>query len=124
MSSLWTPGGEFPAEPTPEGPGPGGGTTVDEAAAARIAEINAALRAAPADLIVVNHAMGLYQLAAVHLSAPEPDFRSAQLAIDALAALLDACEGRLGADEGTIRDARNQLMLVFAQLAVRHRDAD
>lgn len=124
MSSLWTPGGEFPAEPTDASTQAGPGTTVDEAAAARIAEINAALRAAPADVIVVNHAMGLYQLAAVHLSASEPNFAAAQLAIDALAAVLEACEGRLGEDEATIRDARNQLMLVFAQLAVRHRTDD
>jgi len=120
MSSLWTPGGDLPTEDTAPAAGGNGSMTVDEAAAARIAEINEALRAAPADVIIVNHAMGLYQLAAVHLSATPPDFGSAQLAIDALAALLDACEGRLGADEPTIRDARNQLMLVFAQLAVRH----
>ncbi len=120
MSSLWTPGGDLPADDVTAAVTGDGSMTVDETAAARIAEINEALRAAPADVIVVNHAMGLYQLAAVHLSATPPDFASAQLAIDALSALVDACEGRLGADEPTIRDARSQLMLVFAQLAVRN----
>ena len=39
----------------------------------------------PAEVVVVNHVMGLYELAAIHLSSDTPDLVSAALAIDAMA---------------------------------------
>ena len=60
-----------------------------EAARRRIAE-------APAQVVVVNHLMGLYELAAIHLSSVPPKLDDASLAIDALAALVDKLGDRLG----------------------------
>ena len=46
---------------------------IDEARR-RVAEV-------PAEVVVTNHVMGLYELAAIHLSSQPPDLRSAALAI-------------------------------------------
>ena len=51
---------------------------------------------APVELVIANHAMGLWELAALHLSHKPPHLPQAQLAIDALSALLDGLQGRLG----------------------------
>ena len=74
------------------------------------------LAAVPAAVVVANHAMGLYELAAIHLSSDPPNFAEAQLAIDALSALVEGLEGRLGDNEQTLRDALAQLRLAYVQL--------
>lgn len=129
VSSLWTPGGEVPVDrsrgaaappPAPEGapPGPGGAPSEEELAA-QAAELQRFLLEAPAEEIVAQHAMGLYELAVIHLSQPEPRLADARLAIDALAALVDGLAGRLG-DLGTqLRQALPQLQMAFVQLADR-----
>ena len=40
------------------------------------------------------------ELAAIHLGQPEPDLEESRLAIDAMAAVLDHTEDRLGPGEG------------------------
>jgi hypothetical protein len=70
----------------------------------------------PAAIVIANHAMGLYELAAIHLGAEEPQLDEAKLAIDALAALLDAVESALGPDGATLRDALAQIQLAFVQV--------
>ena len=52
---------------------------------AAMAEARARLADVPAEVVVVNHVMGLYELAAIHLSSDTPDLVSAALAIDAMA---------------------------------------
>jgi hypothetical protein len=86
-------------------------------AASEISEIRAQLAAAAPELVVANHVMGLYELAAVHLNQEQPDLVAARLAIDALSGLLEACKGRLGEAEKTLVDARHQLQLAFVQVA-------
>jgi len=101
MSSLWTPSGEHrvprdadrqatPATeaPTDAGP-PDEGDDADiedrEAEEALRAELNEARRRvaeAPAAQVVANHAMGLFELAAIHLSQEPPNLGEATLAID------------------------------------------
>jgi hypothetical protein len=139
--SLWTPGGEHPVDrPTGGGTAPGSGPppgpapdpgperplTEDEAAQveamqAELAEARARLLEAPASVVVANHAMGLYELAAIHLTAPEPRLPEAVLAIDALAALVEGLPGRLGEAEPTLREALGQLRAAYVQ--VRSGDA-
>src|SRR3954451_3369329 len=65
-------------------------------AAEEMAAIRAQLAAAPPEQVVGNHLIGFYELAAIHLGQESPDLAAAQLAIDALGAVLDACKGRLG----------------------------
>ena len=64
-----------------------------------------------------NHAIGLFQLAAIHLNQRPPHLDEARLANDALAALVEGLAGRLGEEEAALRDALNQLRMAFVQLA-------
>jgi len=70
----------------------------------------------PAEVVVTNHAMGLYELAAIHLAADPPDLVSATLAIDAVAALVETLGDRLGDDAQTLRDALANIRLAFVQI--------
>lgn len=128
--SLWTPGGERPVpgdDDRPSGaPGAAGApgqpplTPDQEAEAAQIAaemaEVRAQLAQVPAAQVVANHAMGCWELAAIHLSAQPPNFDEAQVAIDAFGALTEVLTGKLGDDEATLADALAQLRLAFVQL--------
>jgi hypothetical protein len=128
MSSLWTPGGEVPvernrpaAEPTaPPTTGPTAEAPPDEEAMA--AELQRFLLESPAEQVVAQHAMGLYELAVLHLSQPEPRLADARLAIDGLAALVDGLEGRLGEAGRQLRSVLPQLQMAFVELADRARD--
>ena len=55
--------------------------------------------ATPAEVVVANHAYGLFELAAIHLSQQPPDLDQARLAVDALAAVVGGLAGRLGEAE-------------------------
>lgn len=138
--SLWTPDGEHrvprSSDSTPPPTDPSG---VDipldeadldpqtraeaEALAAEMAEVRRQLLSAPAAVVVANHAMGLYELAAIHLGAPQPNLSEAQVAIDAYGALVDALGDRLGPDEATLRDALAQIRLAFVQIKAGVDDA-
>ncbi len=68
-------------------------------------------------MVVANHAMGLYELAAIHLSEEDPDLAAARLAIDAMGQLVEGLPGRLGEAEATLKDALTQLRMAFVQLS-------
>jgi hypothetical protein len=138
VSSLWTPYGEHepreedgPTEPRSAGPaaGPAGeegppGDEVDPEVAEELHQLREQLAATPVGDIVANHAVGLWQLAIVHL-APEgdtpPRLDEARIAIDAMASLVEGLGERLGAHEAPLRDALAQLRLVYVQVS---RDGD
>jgi hypothetical protein len=65
---------------------------------------------------VMNHAMGLYELGAIHLSAQPPRLGDAALAIDGFACLVEGLGERLGPDIATLRDALAQIRLAFVQI--------
>ena len=150
MSTLWTPGGEVPVGDRPSDPGPATGAGASDpspAAAAtapegfdldslspeereqaeqyirELAESRERLKSVPASVVVANHAMGLYELAALHLSNQPPNFTEATVAIDALGALLDGMQGRLGEPEATLREAMSQIRMAFVQLKNHPEDA-
>jgi hypothetical protein len=77
----------------------------------------------PAAQVVANHAMGCWELAAIHLSNQPPRFEEAQVAIDAFGALVEVLDGKLGADEATLRDALAQLRLAFVQVKASYEAA-
>jgi hypothetical protein len=98
-------------------------TTLDDETADSIAEAEQAMAEArerlaevPVEVVVTNHVMGLYELAAIHLSASPPDLRQSVLAIDAVACLVDGLGERLGDDYPTMRDALNNIRLAFVQI--------
>ena len=125
MSSLWTPGGERPVgrpEPAPPpGPGPdaeGGELTPEEQAqlAEQMAAVQEELLGTPVAVVVANHAVGLFQLAALHLNQRPPDLEEGRLAVDAMAALIEGLSGRLGDQEAPLKEALAQLRMAFVSL--------
>src|SRR5438128_2075330 len=100
MSSLWTPGGERPVgRPDPGTPDPDAQQELTAEQQELVGELQAAreqLSRTPASLVVANHAIGLFQLAAIHLDQAEPNLEDARLAIDAFGLLVEGLEGRLG----------------------------
>ena len=69
--------------------------------------------------MITNHVMGLYELAAIHLSSDPPDLVSAALAIDAVACLVDGLGDRLGAEAATMRDALANIRMAFVEIKGR-----
>jgi hypothetical protein len=128
MGTIWTPSGERPigradepSERATETPTSGiptntAGAPSDEQLAAEMAEAQRQLLEAPVSVVIANHCIGLFQLAALHLNRPEPDLQQASLAIDALAAIVETLGDRLAEDESTLRDALAQLRLAFVHL--------
>ena len=99
------------------------GDDLDPGTADTLAEADRAMREArdrlaevPAEVVITNHVMGLYELAAIHLSASPPDLHQSVLAIDAVACLVDGLGERLGADYPTMQDALNNIRLAFVQV--------
>ena len=82
-----------------------------------VAETRRRLAEVPASVVVTNHAMGLFELAAIHLSAEPPRLDDAQLAIDALGYLVDNLGERLGEHAETLAAALSNIRLVFVQRA-------
>lgn len=78
--------------------------------------MTAELVSVPASAVIANHCIGFFQLAAAHLQVMPPKLAEAQLAIDAMAAVLDGLKGRLGPDESTLHDALAQIRLAFVQV--------
>jgi hypothetical protein len=133
--SLWTPGGEVPIDrnrdPQPEPTadeglaGRMGGPDLDdlspeeraqaEQMIAEMAEVQRQILSAPAAQVVANHVVGFYELAALHLSQERPRFEEAQLAIDAMASVLDSVEERLDENGPALRNALSQLQMAFVQ---------
>lgn len=118
--SLWTPDGERPvsaaapdqtAEPelTPEQ------EEQARAMAHELAEARARLLETDVATVLANHALGIYELAAIHLTADEPNLPEAQLAIDGLAVLVEGLSGRLGEGEPTLQEALHQARMAFVQ---------
>ena len=131
MSSLWTPEGEHRVAPQPPaGPGAGepparaaatgsteaGAGADEEALAAHVQELRGQLLATPVEVVVANHAYGLFELAAIHLSERPPALDQARLAIDALGAVVEGLTGRLGEAEPSLVDALAQIRLAFVQI--------
>jgi hypothetical protein len=86
------------------------------AMAAEMEEVRRQLSSVPAAVVVANHAMGLYELAAIHLSSQPPNFGEAQVAIDGMTGIVERLEGRLGENEPTLIDALRQLQMAYIQL--------
>ena len=81
-----------------------------------MAELQDQLAKTPAAVVVANHAFGLFELAALHLSLQPPQLAEAQLAIDALAAVVEGLAGRLGDQEDHLKEGLAQLRIAFVQI--------
>jgi len=114
MSSLWTPEGEHPVDRDAESAVGAGGA--EEPSDAELAALRDQLARTPASVVVTNHCLGLWELAALHLSLHPPQLEEAAVAIDALGAIIERLEGRLGDEEPTLREGLAQLRLAFVQV--------
>lgn len=133
MSTIWTPSGEQPIrreEPTPPSAPPPGAPAQgargaaepelsEEEVAALQAQVHQELLAAPASVVITNHCIGFFQLAALHLEQEQPRLAEAQLAIDALAAVVEGLGDRLGDDARPLGDALTNLRMAFVQVSRR-----
>lgn len=133
--SLWTPGGEHPVGGGDDEPGDQQPPTVPgapdldelspeeraqaEELARQMAETQRQLAETPAAVVVANHVMGFYELAAIHLSQQPPALDEARIAVDAMAAVVTVLEGRLGEVEPTLKDALSQIQMAWVTLQER-----
>jgi len=130
--TLWTPDGERRIPPNPATEDTSAPPSIDigpdqeltpeqdeqlRAMAAEMAEARAKLLEAEVSTVLANHALGIYELAAIHLGAEDVDIKEAKLAIDGLSALVDGLEGRLGDAEPTLKDALHQIRLAYVKRA-------
>lgn len=133
MSTLWTPGGErpVPREPAGERPEPrepAGGRPVrrdpggeseqpsEEELQSQMADLRDRLARTPAEVVIANHAYGLFELAALHLSLEKPQLDQARLAIDALGYLVEGMGKRLGEGFEELTNGLSNLRLAFVQV--------
>ncbi|MDQ4098112.1 MAG: DUF1844 domain-containing protein, partial [Actinomycetota bacterium] len=121
MSTIWTPSGERPirSEPEPESapsapPGAQRAPTEEEVMA-EMRAVQQQLLETPAAVVVTNHCIGLFQLAALHLEQNPPKLAEAKVAIDAMGAMVETLGPRLGQEEQPLRDALSQLRLAYVQ---------
>jgi hypothetical protein len=136
VSTLWTPSGEHEPEPDqpgagpppggapPGGPPPGGGDGPSEA---EMAEMRQRLAETPVVDVIANHAIGMWQLAVLHLSIEgggAPQLEQARLAVDAMAALVEGLGEDLEPHQGPLRDALAQLRLAFVEVSQHAAAAD
>ena len=68
-------------------------------------------------VVISNHCYGLFELAAVYLSAQPPRLEAARSAIDALTGVIDALGERLGESTGPLSEAVAQLRLAWVQVS-------
>jgi hypothetical protein len=81
-----------------------------------MAELRDRLAGTPAEVVVANHAYGLFELAALHLSLEHPQLEEARLAIDALGCLVEGLGARLGEPAEELTTALSQLRLAYVQI--------
>ena len=129
MSTLWTPGGEHEPDPrddeTDFGAAGFRGDGPSEAELEEMIRARAELASVPVADIIANHAVGLWQLALLHLLPDpadegietEPRLPEAALAIDAFAALVDGLGQRLAPHDEALREALSQLRLAYVQVS-------
>jgi hypothetical protein len=129
VSGLWTPSGEHVPEPDPAS---GAGDEflddgfddeeLDPEVAEELRRVRAEIAATPAEDLVARHAVGLWELAVLHLS-PDEDrplrLDQAAVAIDAMGGIVDALGDRLGAHASALRDALGQLRIAFVEVQQR-----
>ena len=127
MSGLWTPSGDHVPE-SESGSEVGSGAADDEfldddeldpEVVEELRRVRAEIAATPVEDLVARHAVGLWELAYLHLS-PDDDrplrLDQAAIAIDAMGGIVDTLGDRLGDHAAALRDALGQLRLAFVDV--------
>ncbi|MBI2169481.1 MAG: hypothetical protein HYU28_08275 [Actinobacteria bacterium] len=119
MSTLWTPGDDEPEVEVED--------EDEEQVRARqeLNRIRDELLSTPVRDIVANHAIGLWQLAVLHLGLDDeehaPNLEEAKLAIDSLWSLVEGTIDRLGDHAEPLRAALTNIRLAYVRVS---EDAD
>lgn len=133
MGTLWTPDGEHrvggeksdgtsrdpaqsPLSAVADDDFDDEGPELTEEQIEQMRQLEEKLAQTPASVVVANHAYGLFELAALHLGRRPPNFEQAQLAIDAMGALVEGLGDRLGDHARQLQDGLTQLRLAFVQV--------
>lgn len=122
MSGIWTPSGEF--EPEPAGPS---GQADEAEMREELARFQAQLAATPALEVIANHAIGLFELARLHLAlaaeGPEDSegrrarIEEARLCCDAFAGIVEGLGERLGEGAAPLNEGLAQLRVAIVDVA-------
>jgi hypothetical protein len=123
MSTFWTPSGErpIPRDEPQTAPAPAtdpyedDGEPMDDELRAELQAMQEQMLRTPAAIVVANHCIGLIELAALHLGQDPPNLADAQVAIDALGAMVDAVGPRLGENGPPLLQALNQMRMAFIE---------
>jgi len=83
----------------------------------QMAEAQQRLANAPAGEVVANHAMGLYEFAAIKLGSQPPQLADARLAIDALGGLMEAAGSELGPHGDALQQALDSIRVAWVQVS-------
>jgi hypothetical protein len=83
--------------------------------AAELAAMQEQVQRTPGKVLVSNHCMGFFEIAALYLSIDPPRLADARLAIDAFAGVIDALGPRLDEAEKPMNDALAQLRLGYLE---------
>ena len=126
--TIWTPDGEKPVNATPnEAEQPPLSPEQEEQAremAKELADTRVRLMETEVSTVLANHCFGIYELAAIHLTADQPKLDETKLAIDALATMVEGLAGKLGEAEPTLKDGLHQLRMGFVQRSAEAKNAD
>ena len=88
---------------------------MDEELQAELRAMQEQMLRTPAAIVVANHCIGLVELAALHLGQQPPNLADAQVAIDALAGIIDAVGSRMGDNGPALRQALNQMRMAYIE---------
>jgi hypothetical protein len=88
-----------------------------EISEAELREIAQSLLTAPVEDVISNHCYGLFELAALHLSARPPNLEAARTAVDAMGAVVEGLGSRLGQHQATLSEGLAQLRLTWVRIA-------
>ena len=124
--SIWTPGGEHNVPEDANGGAQASAAAEQpeltpeqqqqaEEMAKQLSEAREQILGANVRDVIANHAIGLYELAAIHLTAEKPDLASTKVAVDALTTLVEGMEGQLGQAEPTLKESLHNIRLGFVQ---------
>ena len=128
MSGLWTPSGDFEpqSEPEPGAPAEFGGAADDDQMREELARFQAQLAATPAIEVIANHAIGLFELARLHLAlaAEGPEsiderkgrLEEARLCCDAFGGIVESLGDRLGEGQQPLTEGLSQLRIAIVEI--------
>jgi hypothetical protein len=83
---------------------------------AQMGEAQRQLVEAPIEVVIGNHVIGFYELAALHLQQSPPNLREAQLAIAAMSSVIDKLGSKLGDATEPLQQALTQIQTAFVQV--------